>query len=91
MDVTVFERVAGLAAEVAPSFKLLARDALRAVAVPADGNVATQAARLARVGEDDDFIFSFQGGKFPILPKNKEITQWLSLHINSPAFILAAA
>ncbi|MDO8743306.1 MAG: hypothetical protein Q7J30_02000 [Candidatus Azambacteria bacterium] len=36
--------------------------------------------------EDDDLIFSLQSGKFPILQKNKEITRWLSLHINSPDF-----
>ena len=35
--------------------------------------------------EDDDYVFSTQGRKFPILPKIKEITRWLSLHINSPA------
>ncbi len=37
--------------------------------------------------EDDDFVFSTQRGKFPVLPKNKEIIRWLSLHINSPALI----
>ena len=41
-------------------------------------------------GEDDDYIFSTQRGKFPSFSKNKEIILWLSLHINSPAFILAA-
>ncbi len=41
--------------------------------------------------EDDDNIFSIQNEKFPILSKNKKIIRWLSLHINSPAFIPAAA
>lgn len=40
--------------------------------------------------EDDDYIFSIQIGKFPTLLKSKEITRWLSLHINSPAFVAAA-
>ena len=41
--------------------------------------------------EDDDFVFSTQNRKFPIIVKSREITRWLSLHINSPAFIPAAA
>ena len=36
--------------------------------------------------EDDDFVFSIRGEKFPTLIKNREVTRWLSLHINSPAF-----
>lgn len=40
--------------------------------------------------EEDDFIFSIQNRKSPILSKSKEIIHWLSLHINSPAFVLAA-
>ncbi|KKS44346.1 hypothetical protein A2567_00515 [Candidatus Azambacteria bacterium RIFOXYD1_FULL_42_11] len=42
-------------------------------------------------GEDDDFVFQVQGGLFPVLPKIRRIIRWLSLHINSPDFILAAA
>ncbi|MBI2635199.1 MAG: hypothetical protein HYW79_01490 [Parcubacteria group bacterium] len=40
--------------------------------------------------EDDNFVFSYNFGKFPILSKNKEITRWLSLHINSPALVTVA-
>ena len=40
--------------------------------------------------EDEDFIFGVQRDKFPVLSKSKKITRWLSLHINSPAFIPAA-
>ncbi|MDO8676695.1 MAG: hypothetical protein Q7K16_03555 [Candidatus Azambacteria bacterium] len=40
--------------------------------------------------EEDDYVFSIQIGKFPKFIKSKEVARWLSLHINSPALILAA-
>ncbi|MBI2446485.1 MAG: hypothetical protein HYV51_01535 [Parcubacteria group bacterium] len=41
--------------------------------------------------EDEDFVFGVQRGKFSVFLKNKEIIRWLSLLINSPAFVMAAA
>lgn len=46
---------------------------------------------LSNDEENDDSVFSTPGAKFIVLPKIRRITRWLSLHINSPAFITAAA
>lgn len=41
--------------------------------------------------EDDDNIFRISDGEFKTFPKIKKIIRWLSLRINSPSFISAAA